>query len=178
MRTVIPGAVLAAAFIGVAAMAPSRAQAQADTSLHISQYMTGAELDSTGLSTLNPAQRAALDAWFANFAATAAQTVQRTQAPPQELVIRHASVRNGFRVSQVRDNGSSVALEDGTVWKIAPDDRATTDTWHTGDFVLVRRSPVTVDLGGEQFAFTLVNGRNIQSKTAARLIGRLPGGAP
>src|SRR5690348_5325191 len=124
MRTLV----LIAALAVLTVLAPRRALGQADTTLHVSQLMSPAERDSTGISTLNPEQRAALDAWLTRYTATAARIAQRA-APPQEIVIRHASVRNGFRVVQILNDGSSVTLDDGTVWEVDLADRPTVDTW-------------------------------------------------
>jgi hypothetical protein len=174
MRIRTAGAAVAAALL---VLAPCRALSQADTTLHVTQFMSPAELDSTGLSTLTGAQRAALDAWLARYTATmAAQMAQHTA--PQAIVIRHASVANGFRVSQVLGDGSRVALDDGTVWKIDLPDRPTVDTWRVGDFVLVRQNPAPERGGQEEFAYTLQNGRDRRDPAKARLVGRLPGGQP
>jgi hypothetical protein len=176
MRTLVITAALAFALI---ALAPRRALSQADTSLHVTQVMSPAELDSTGIAALSPEQRTALDAWLARYTAAVAQSTQRMTSAPQEIIIRHASVRNGFRVTRVLDDGGSVALDDGTVWAVDLPERPTVDTWQVGDFVLVRRSPVAVNIGGTIFDYTLINGRSAQhSRIPVRLVGRSPAGAP
>lgn len=170
MRALATGAVIVAALV---ALAPGRAASQTDTTLHITQFMSPAERDSTGIATLSAEQLAALDAWLARYtAATAMQIAQHT--PPQAITIRRPSVRNGFRVVRIIADGSSVVLGDGTVWKIDPADRPTTDTWRVGDFVLVRRDPAPVRSGQETFDYTLSNGRDRRDPPRARLVGRVP----
>ena len=173
MRTLV----LTAALAALTALAPARALSQTDTTLHVSQLMSPAERDSTGISTLTPTQRAALDAWLTRYTATTARIVQR--AAPQEIVIRHASVRNGFRVVQILNDGASVVLDDGTVWEVNFPDRPTVDAWRVGDFVLVRRSAIELNDVARTFPFALLNGRvPFNSSIAARLVGREPGGQP
>ncbi|HEX6965626.1 MAG TPA: hypothetical protein VF166_07480 [Gemmatimonadaceae bacterium] len=170
MRSLVITAVLATLLI---VLVPRRALSQADTTLHVSQVMSPAELDATGVSTLSAEQRAALDAWLARYTSTVAQTVQRTASPPQEIVIRRPSVERAFRVARVIDDGGSVALDDGTVWAVNLPSRPTVDTWQVGDYVLVRRSAVAVNIGSTIFDYTLVNGRNARhSRVAVRLVGR------
>lgn len=173
MRTLV----LTAALAALTVLAPARALSQTDTTLHVSQLMSPAERDSTGISTLTPAQRAALDAWLTRYTATTARIVQR--AAPQEIVIRHASVRNGFRVVQILNDGASVVLDDGTVWEVNVRDRPTVDAWRIGDFVLVRRLAIELNDVAREFSFALINGRvPFNSSIAARLVGREPGGQP
>jgi hypothetical protein len=69
------------------------------------------------------------------------------------------SVWNAFRVCANLDDGTFVALGDGTVWEIYLPDRTSTVEWRAGDLTLVRVNPVTTNAAG-LYDYVLINGED------------------
>lgn len=74
----------------------------------------------------------------------------------------------GFAVRAVDDGGRYVTLEDGTVWEILLEDRATVAGWQARDFVEVRSIAAPID----HYEWLLTRTDNVEWQAAARLAGR------
>jgi hypothetical protein len=161
--------------IAVATLLPlSALLAQVDSTLRVDRIMTDAELQETGVSSLAPAQRAALEAWLTRYALAVATLARQAQVARTSVDLHFEPTPQGLRVREVADGGGTVVLDDGSVWKIELGDRPRTITWQQGDYVLVRVRPAPT--GGN--AFVLVNSDDEDSagdrntSAAARFGGR------
>ena len=72
----------------------------------------------------------------------------------------------GLAITEVRDGGSFVTLEDGSVWEIRMPQRPVAASWRPGDFVEVRNVLAPVD----RFEILLAMGDS--DRAEARLAGR------
>ena len=72
----------------------------------------------------------------------------------------------GLTITEVRDGGSFVTLEDGSTWEIRMPQRPVAASWHPGDFVEVRNVLAPVD----RFEILLAMGDS--DRAEARLAGR------
>ena len=72
----------------------------------------------------------------------------------------------GLTVTEVRDGGSFVTLEDGSIWEIRMPQRPVAASWLPGDFVEVRNVLAPVD----RFEILLAKGDS--DRAEARLAGR------
>jgi hypothetical protein len=72
----------------------------------------------------------------------------------------------GLYVKEVRDGGSYVILEDGSVWEIRLPQRPVASSWRAGDFVQLK----TVAAPTGQFEILLTHGD--YDRAEARLAGR------
>jgi hypothetical protein len=72
----------------------------------------------------------------------------------------------GMTITEVRDGGSFVTLEDGSIWEIRMPQRPVAASWAPGDFVEVRNVLAPVD----RFEILLAKGDS--DRAEARLAGR------
>ncbi len=72
----------------------------------------------------------------------------------------------GLTVTEVRDGGSFVTLEDGSVWEIRLPQRPVASSWQPGDFVEVRNVLAPVD------RFEILLAKGDYDRAEARLVGR------
>ena len=95
-------------------------------------------------------------------------TSSRQAAPGTEM-----SVRRGFRVLSVAEDGTLVTLEDGIVLEVYLPDRPSANRWQEGDFVLVRDRDAPIGSLGPvgRYDLLLINGRD-ESAASARFAGR------
>jgi hypothetical protein len=99
---------------------------------------------------------------------------QDTVTPPQQMgALIQMSVRRGFRVLSVSEDGTLVTLEDGIVFEIYLPDRPSAFRWREGDFVLVRDRDAPIGSLGPvgRYDLLLINGRD-ESAASARVAGR------
>ena len=100
-------------------------------------------------------------------------------APPHDTVTAaqqaapSMSVRRGFRVLSVAEDGTLVTLEDGIVFEVYLPDRPSAFRWQEGDFVLVRDRDASVGSLGPvgRYDLLLINGRD-ESAASVRFAGR------
>jgi hypothetical protein len=102
-------------------------------------------------------------------------------APPQDTVTSQqqteasteVSVRRGFRVLSVAEDGTLVTLDDGIVLEVYLPDRPSAFRWQEGDFVLVRDRDAPIGSLGPvgRYDLLLINGRD-ESAASARFAGR------
>jgi hypothetical protein len=83
------------------------------------------------------------------------------------------SVRRGFRVLSVAEDGTLVTLDDGIVFEVYLPDRPSAYRWQEGDFVLVRDRDAPIGSLGPvgRYNLLLINGRD-ESVASARFAGR------
>ena len=153
----------------VAAAAPAIAAQAADASApRMPDVMSATELKETGVASLTPSQRAALDAWLARYTGIVEHAASRGAAVAgastavgdnnsNEAYSGPVAVPYGSRIRVVKDGGTSIVLADGTVWEVYLPNRPSTRNWAPGDFVIVTGR--AVEQNGE-FYFTLTNGRD------------------
>ena len=75
----------------------------------------------------------------------------------------------GLAITEVRDGGSFVTLEDGSVWEIRLSQHPVASSWQAGDFVEVRNVLAPVD------RFEIVLAKGDSDRAEARLAGRQRG---
>ena len=175
IRTLMFSAVLAALLSSVAPL-----PAQDDPSAPVlSDVMSPSDLRETGVASLTPSQRAALDAWLARYTAIIERAASRgAQAAhdahssgggtPNESYAGPLAVPYGSRIAEVKDGGTYILLSDGTEWEVYLPNRPSTMTWGSGDYLIVAGR--AVELNGQYF-FQLVNGRD-GSSAAVRWRGK------
>jgi len=85
---------------------------QVQSTLTIDQVMTPQELKETGVNTLSPTQRKALDAWLNRFTSRILRAKTEQGEPG-----RYAGLGSGHWISEVSNNGAYITLEDGSIRK-------------------------------------------------------------
>lgn len=112
---------------------------QSEQLVRIEQVMTPQELKATGIVTLTPAQRAALNKWLTEYTWRIMQLSQRSSSGSTYL-----GLGSGHWIKEKGDGGSLIILEDGSVWKIHLLDRIYTTLWLpiTSITVLESESPI------------------------------------
>jgi hypothetical protein len=76
----------------------------------------------------------------------------------------------GFDIEAVTEDGRYVTLQNGTLWEVEISDRATTASWHAGDFVRIRRIWAPRD----GYDWLLTKSENVEQPAAVKLAGRRP----
>jgi hypothetical protein len=76
----------------------------------------------------------------------------------------------GFDIQAVTEGGRYVTLQNGSVWEVEISDRATTASWHAGDFVGIRRIWAPRD----GYDWLLTKTENVEQPAAVKLAGRRP----
>lgn len=136
----------------------------------LDRLMTPDELAATGVERLNEQERAALLTWFADqaFAAHSATTADSERFPLGSYVNRCGTdIPSTLAITDTRGDGSSVELQDGTLWVVKPEDRPATWTWQSGESVVVRRVPAP----NAPYYFLLINataGQRAEAEFAGR----------
>jgi len=97
--------------------------------LSIDQVMTPAQLEATGVASLNPSQRAALDRWLTEYTLRVVQGAKGGDAMPGGTPAAYGGIGSGHWVMKVSSGGRVVLLEDGSLWEIQAADRAQTGIW-------------------------------------------------
>lgn len=166
--------ILSAALLALLAPAPALRAQDDQSAPRMADVMSPADLRLTGVASLTPAQRAALDAWLARYTAiieraashgaqlaadgsSASSSSSGGNAPPNETYSGPLAVPYGSRIAEVENGGTEILLADGTEWEVYLPNRPTTATWTTGDYLIVAGR--AVELNGKYF-FQLINGRD------------------
>jgi hypothetical protein len=161
--------------LAAAALIAAPARSQTDSTLHMDQVMSPAEMQATGVSSLTPEQRAALDAWLVRYTNTLAiiarHGAEQAATSATGEVGEPLSVYDGHRIRDVAQDGGRITLQDGTVWDVYLPDRPSADTWKKGDFVLVSIRGAFIASQGQPYDHLIVNGRT-HSTASARIEGR------
>jgi len=114
-------------------------------------HMTPGEEKMTGIYKLTPQEKKSLQKWINK------HHVKRPGTSPSEYPT----------VSEVIAGGSFVKLSDGSLWQIAPNDRAISQSWITPAEIIPEES------GNAQYPYTLTNSLT-SSKVRAKKIRSLP----
>jgi hypothetical protein len=109
---------------------------------------------------------ALLSTVFTCFAVTAAGAQSQSTSAGCTWKCHNVTLPLGLAITEVRDGGSFVTLEDGSVWEIRLPQRPVASSWVPGDFVEVRNVLAPVD----RFEILLARGDN--DRAEARLVGR------
>jgi len=141
----------------------SYATAQAvEFTLTIEQVMTPNELKETGVATLTPSQRTALNSWLNKY------TERILRVAPESTDSGHyGGVGGGHWIKDVAGNGAYITLEDGSLWEVNEIDRVDTSIWLaiTNITVLTSKEPIG------QFRYELLN-TDDGEKALARYLGK------
>jgi hypothetical protein len=97
---------------------------------------------------------------------SAAQSQVKPQLPGCTWNCYSVQLPYGLYVKEVRDGGSYVILEDGSVWEIRLPQRPVASSWRAGDFVQLKTIAAPVG----QFEILLTHGD--YDRAEARLAGR------
>lgn len=133
------------------------------------KVMTGEQLQTTGVNTLTPVQRAALDRWLSDYTV---KLFQLAQTPASEKVApstpsNYLGTNGGHWIKSKVDGGAMIILEDGSLWQIDSVDRVDTALWLpiTNVTVLRASSPI-----GE-YKYVLIN-TDDGEKALAKFLGK------
>ena len=144
--------------------------AQTSPGITIDRVMTESQIQSTGIRSLTPSQRAALDHWLFEYTVRVIQAAQRSNAPsaggPTAGTTPYA-VGGGHWIKSKADNGAIIILEDGSMWEISSLDRIETAIWLPISNITVLRASSPVG----DYKYTLVN-TDDGEKAQAKYLGR------
>ena len=146
--------------------APAFTQQPSPPAPRMADVMSPAEIRETGVASLTPAQRAALDAWLARYtgiierAAGQGAQAAANAAPAggeNETYAGPTAMPYGSRIAEILDGGTKIVLGDGTIWEVNLPDRPATTTWKQGDYVIVAARAIELN---NTYFFQLINGRD------------------
>lgn len=147
-RTAITLAALALCVLVAATRAQDLAQRKQQQPLTIQQVMTPEQLKNTGVASLKPEQRKALDLWLNEYTA---HVIKVTLESRQDKA--YAGVGPGHWVKKVIDRGNMVLLEDRSLWEVTAVDRINTMLWLPITSITVAEARVPVG----DFKYVLIN---------------------
>ena len=153
------GVFLTASALGVVSLAATQT---AQFTLTIEQVMTPNELKETGVATLTPSQRGALNNWLNKYT----DRILRVATEPTDSG-RYGGTGSGHWIKEVSGNGAYITLEDGSLWEVNEIDRVDTSIWLavTNITVLTSKEPIG------QFRYELLN-TDDGEKALARYLGK------
>lgn len=113
------------------------------------QVMSAADQQRTGVASLTPAQREALDGWLTRYSAElrgagdepVAQSTRWHRGRPGLVPL---SAPPGAPLVAAPEDGSFIRLADGTLWEVYLPDRTATAVWRRGDYIAVARAAAGV----------------------------------
>jgi hypothetical protein len=160
---------------------------QATPPVPLATVMSPADRAATGIDSLSPARREALEAWLARYTAIVtgtARTLSAESARVGTVARREARLDResrgggsfaagallpvGSRIAGIVRDGEALVLENGTLWEVAPTDRPRADGWERGDFVRIER----VGAPNGDYEWRLVHGAD-DDQAVARFGARL-----
>jgi hypothetical protein len=121
---------------------------QLTLSLTVNEVMSTQELESTGVLSLSPSQRTALNKWLNRYTSAVVQVAHGSANRSN-----YGSIGGGHWVSEKADSGGLMILEDGSIWEISPTDRVDTMLWLPTTDITVLESKILV--GG--YKYLLIN---------------------
>ena len=147
----------------------SSASAQTAPLITVDKVMTGEQLQMTGVNTLTPVQRSALDRWLSDYTVKLFQ-LAKTPAPEKvapSTPTSYLGSSGGHWIKSKVDDGAMIILEDGSMWQIDSVDRVDTALWLpiTNVIVLKASSPI-----GE-YKYMLIN-TDDGEKALAKFLGK------
>ncbi|MBZ5601261.1 MAG: hypothetical protein LAO79_03045 [Acidobacteriia bacterium] len=107
----------------------SSAFAQSAPVMTMDTVMTGAELRTTGVDSLTPVQRAALDRWLTEYTVKVVRFAEGSGTATSSSSGSYAGSGGGHWIKSKADNGGIIVLEDGSMWGINSIDRIDTSLW-------------------------------------------------
>jgi hypothetical protein len=161
--------VLHAALLGV--LSAGSALSQSEPVLTMNKVMNGEQLRATGIDTLTPVQRAALDRWISEYTVTIIGLAQRSADPTPKVAgsaqAAYLGSSGGHWIKSKAGNGSMIVLEDGSIWEISSIDRINTSLWLPITNITVLKAPQPMG----DYKYVLVN-KDDGEKALAKFIGR------
>jgi hypothetical protein len=143
--------------------------AQTPPVITMDTVMTGDELRTSGVGSLTPAQRAALDRWLSAYTLKVLQFAQN-QSPEGHVTAApstYGGSSGGHWIKSKADNGAIIVLEDGSMWEVNSIDRIDTSLWLPVDNITVLKASSAVG----EYKYTLVN-TNQGEKALAKFLGK------
>ena len=134
----------------------------------IDKLMSPQKRQETGVSSLTPAQRAALDRWLNAYTLRViemARTVFKESDAGGRAVPEYHSTGLGHWIKENGD-GKIITLEDGSMWQISDFDQVDTALWLPVTDITVLRDPKGVG----DFRYTLVDTEDGE-KASAKYLG-------
>jgi len=107
----------------------SCAFAQPAPVITMDEVMTGEQLRTSGVASLTPVQRAALDRWLSEYTVKVIQFAKGSDRPDTPGPGSYAGSSGGHWIKSRVDNGAIIILEDASMWEINAIDRIDTALW-------------------------------------------------
>ena len=127
-------------------------------SISLAQAMTAQEAVATGVAAMNKQQRQAMEQWFT---IAVDHTVQETLKASGV----YDKVASNRKLVECTQSAEVIRLDDGSLWQVAPNDRAQLGAWKATDAIQVSEP----DKG--EFPYQITDGNQL---IHARLVGGLP----
>jgi L-rhamnose isomerase len=144
--------------------------AQSAPLITIEKVMTEEQLQTTGIGTLTPLQRAALDRWLSAYTLSVVQYAQRsstTSAGSVSGATSYTGGSGGHWIKSKANNGAIVVLEDGSMWEINSLDRIYSALWLPISNVTILKASSPVG----EYKYTVVN-TDDGEKALAKYLGK------
>lgn len=141
--------------------------AQSAPLITMDKVMTGDDLRTTGVASLTPVQRAALDQWLSAYTMQVLQYAQGSARTVGPAPGPYAGTGARHWIQSKADNGGIIVLEDGSMWEINSLDRVDTSLWlPITDITVVRATSPIGD-----YKYTLINTEDAE-KALAKYLGK------
>ena len=153
--------------VALVLFAASLVIARADD-LSIDRVMTPHDREITGVASLTPAQRQALNDWLRTYTSDVMRFVVDLAASPK--AVREPAYDGGsfgHWIEPADEDSRALLLEDGSVWQIRAADQAKSARWGPAAPVVILRA----DAPEGEYRYTLLN-KGDGSKVLARYLGR------
>lgn len=149
----------------------SFALAQSEPVITMDKVMTGEQLRTTGVDSLTPSQRAALDRWLSEYTVKVIQLAHRSDTPttssPGPAAAAYTGSSGGHWIKSKAANGAIIILEDGSMWEINSLDRIDTALWLPISDVTILKASSPVG----EYKYTLIN-TDDGEKALAKYLGK------
>jgi hypothetical protein len=139
--------------------------------ISVEKLMTQSDMVETGVAGLSLGQRAALDRWLSSYTAA---VIKIAQDQPSKAAVpssmgggSYLGSSSGHWVKSRSTNGTTISLEDGSLWEIASIARIDTMLWLPAEDVAVFKS----DSPFGEYKYTLFN-KDEGQKASARYLGK------
>lgn len=146
---------------------PVNAAQQTQFHLTMKIVMTPSELRDTGVSSLTPSQRTALDKWLNEYTKRILRFAATYKASRLSSTGVYAGLGGGHWISNTGSDGAIITLEDGSIWQISSVDQVDTALWlpTTSITVIKSRSPIG------DYKYELIN-TDDNEKALAKYLGQ------
>ena len=159
--------------VGLAVLLAVSALAQPEPVITMSTVMTAEQLQATGVGSLTPIQRAALDRWLSAYTVKLIGLAQQAENPPARspapapASTTYSGSGGGHWIKSTANNGAIIVLEDGSIWDIESVDRIDTALWlPITDVTVVKASSPIGD-----YKYVLINTEDGE-KAQAKFLGK------